>query len=235
MVNGMKNDKLDALIMLSAHVLAEKNAEEFLSTDTSDVVVPKSLDRRIKRMINRERRKQEYGKLYTALRNVAAGFLIACTVTLALVMSVEAVRTALWETIVQWFDDYISIMHVTEDEVPTTIEKKMEPSEYPEEWEREVVAEKEKFISIRYRKDGETMVTYHQGLLNKDNLWIDNDNAKITNVEVNDCDGLLIQYEDNPSLFLEWSDGMYSFSLATDGETDEVASELLIAIAESVK
>lgn len=235
MVNGMKNDKLDALIMLSAHVLAEKNAEEFLSTDTSDVVVPKYLDRRVKRMVNRERRKQEYGKWYTAIRNVAAGFLIACTVTLAFMMSVEAVRTALWETIVQWFDDYISIMHVTEDEVPTTIEKKMEPTEYPEEWEREVVAEKEELISIRYKKDGEVMVAYHQGLLNLDNNWIDNDNAKIENVEVNNCEGLLIQYKDNPSLFLEWSNDMYSFSLTTHGEKDEVTSELLIEIAESVK
>ena len=43
MMNGMKNDKLDALILLSEHVLAEKNAEEFRSADTSDVKVPTSI------------------------------------------------------------------------------------------------------------------------------------------------------------------------------------------------
>lgn len=232
MVNGMKNDKLDALIMLSAHVLAEKNAEEYLSTDTSDVVVPKSLDRRIKRMINRERRKQEYGKLYTALRNVAAGFLIACTVTLAFMMSVEAVRTALWETIVQWFDDYISIMHVTEDEVPTTIEKKMEPTAYPAEWEREVIADKEKLISIRYKKDGDVIMTYHQGLLIKDNNWIDNDSMLVTEVMIGSYKGLLIQYTDRNQYSIEWSDGSYSFSLATQSAI--VTIDEMLSIARSV-
>ena len=232
MVNGMKNDKLDALIMLSAHVLAEKNAEEFLSTDTSDVVVPKSLDRRVKRMINRERRKQEYGKWYTALRNVAAGFLIACTVTLAFMMSVEAVRTALWETIVQWFDDYISIMHVTKDEVPTTIETKMEPTAYPAEWEREVIADKEKLSSIRYKKDGDVIMTYHQGLLNKDNNWIDNDSMLVTEVMIGSYKGLLIQYTDRNQYSIEWSDGSYSFSLATQSAI--VTIDEMLSIARSV-
>ena len=232
MVNGMKNDKLDALIMLSAHVLAEKNAEEFLSTDTSDVVVPKYLDRRIKRMINRERRKQEYGKLYTALRNVAAGFLIACTITLAFMMSVEAVRTALWETIVQWFDDYISIMHVTEDEVPTTIEKKMEPTAYPTEWEREVVGDTAAIYGIRYMKDGDKVATYHQSLLNKDNIWIDNDSILFTEVMIGSYKGLLVQYTDRDKYIIEWSDGAYSFSLSS--WSTKVTIDELLSLARSV-
>lgn len=229
----MKNDCLDAMILMSANVLAEKNSDELLKTDTSDTARPKYLDRKIKRIIRRERRKREYGSWYPVLKNTAAGILIACTVTLAMVMSVEAVRTALWETIMKWFDDYISIAHVTEDEVPTSIETRMQPTVYPNEWESEISGDTEAIYSVRYSCDGKLMVLYYQSLLNDENNWLDNDNIIIENIKVGESDGYLITYIDSANKSLIWSDGDYSFSLST--RYDDITVEILMRMAESVE
>ena len=47
---------------------------------------------------------------------------------LAAVMSVEAVRTTLWDTIVRFFDEYLSISYVTETQPPKQLEAIKEPS-----------------------------------------------------------------------------------------------------------
>ena len=68
----MKNDRLDAMILLSAHVLAEKNEADLMSVDTSEVNIPAKVERRIRRMIGKERRRREYGVVYKAAKQAAA-------------------------------------------------------------------------------------------------------------------------------------------------------------------
>ena len=72
-MSDLKNDKLDALIMLSAHVLAEKNISEFDAVDISNIEIPKALDKKINRIINREWRRQEYGFVYAFARRGGGG------------------------------------------------------------------------------------------------------------------------------------------------------------------
>ena len=231
-MNGIKNDKLDALIMMSADVLVEKNVKEFLETDTSDVVRPKSLDRRIMRIIKRERRKSERGGWITVAKNIAAGVLIACTVTLAMVMSIEAVRTALLETIVQWFEDYVSIMFVTEDDVPTTIEVKRQPVIDEDGWTEEIAVDSPSMYSVNYYHEGTLVLIYDQVCLNTDSIWNDNTDVTIEDISVGQSNGALMIYE-NGGLIVSWSDGEYTYSLSS--RTSTISKEALLIIAESVQ
>lgn len=231
-MNGMKNDKLDALIMMSAHVLVEKNSDELLNADVSGVKRPKRLDRKIKRMIARERRKREYGAWYPALKSVAAVILIICSLTFALMMNVEAVRNAMWSTIMKWVGDYISIIHVNE-EAPTTIETKMQPTVYPKEWKSEVGLETVSLYSVKYSYNDELIATYHQWTLNQDVMRVDSKNANVTKVTIGKYEGELFTYSDDVSRILIWSNGEYSFSLTT--QSGNVSTEQLIHMAESVK
>lgn len=231
-MNGMKNDKLDALIMMSAHVLVEKNSDELLNADVSGVKRPKRLDRKIKRMIAKERRKREYGAWYPVLKSVAAAILIICSLTFALMMNVEAVRNAVWSTIIKWVGDYISIIHVNE-EAPTTIETKMQPTVYPKEWKPEVAVETVGLYSIKYRYNDELIVSYHQWTLNQDVMRVDSKNASVTKVTIGKYEGELFTYSDDVSRILILSNGEYSFSLTT--QSGNVSTEQLIHMAESVK
>ena len=51
---GVKNDNLDALILLSAQVLEESNLSRFAAADTADTMRPASLDRKVRRLIRQE-------------------------------------------------------------------------------------------------------------------------------------------------------------------------------------
>lgn len=123
-MSTIKNDQLDAMILLSAHVLAERNEAELMSVNTSGVSIPVSIERRITHMINKERRKSEYGAVYKTAKEVAAVVLIVCSAAFIFAMSVDAVREALWSTIVKWYEDYISVAYVVDDTPPMFIETK---------------------------------------------------------------------------------------------------------------
>lgn len=228
----LKNDKLDAMIMMSSHVLAEKSADALLSVDTSETEVPKLFAKKIDRMIKREHCKREYRELYSFGKRVAAVFLIVCTLSFALVMSVEAVRVALWQTLVEWYEDYIAISHVTDERTPEFIEDKKEPTSIPDSWKREVMIDSLSMYYIQYSFD-ESVITFNQKILDDNEDWIDGKNSVIENVKIGDYDGNLIKLIDKMSYYLIWSDGSYSYTISCDN--DKFSNEMLIEIAESVR
>ncbi|MBQ7929457.1 MAG: hypothetical protein IJ334_00355 [Clostridia bacterium] len=133
-----KKDKLDALILLAGDVLVEKNLNTDLLDGAPVVNRPKSLDRKIARMIQHERRKP-YNEVFVILKQTAAMFLVVCTLILAMAMSVEAVREAFWNAVVEWFDKYISVVYECEADPPDVIEEYKEPQLVPVGAERVVV------------------------------------------------------------------------------------------------
>lgn len=229
----LKNDKLDAMIMMSSHVLAEKSADALLSVDTTKTEIPKSFAKKVNRMIKREHRKQEYRELYSFGKHVAAVFLIVCTVSFALVMSVEAVRVALWHTLVEWYEDYIAISYVTDESTPEFIEDKKEPTSIPDSWEREVIIDSQSMYYIQFTFDDESVITFKQKVFDDNEDWIDGENSIVENVKIGDYDGDLIKLIDKMSYYLIWSDGSYSYTISCDN--DKLSNEMLIEIAESVR
>ena len=228
----VRNDKLDALIMLSGDVLIAKNAKLYRDTDTSSITRPKALDRRVQRKINKEHRKQEFGTFYKYGRRIAAALLIACTVSFAAIMSVEAVRTALWNTLIEFFDDYISVMYVADPPTNSFIEKIAEPDITINNLDKEVLLESDSMYWAVYRKDGVKIFTYTQNILDESETWIDNENSVVEDVQVNGYPALLIFRIDEKTYFLNWSDGIYSYEL--DSYSSNISKEELLTIAETI-
>lgn len=231
-VNSMKKDNLDALILLSAHVLAEQNEQAFLSVDTSDVVRPKSLDRKVSRMIKREQQRRDYGSFFVTAKRVVAAFLIICTVSFAMAMSVDAMRAAIWKIIVEWYDEYIAVIYETDNDIPEVIEIKHEPTDIPQGWTKQVVLDSPSMYVICYSIDDEQVMIYQQYAIGGSN-WNDNENSSAENVMVRDFEGALLRLLDEGTYILEWSDGEYAYTLSTS--QPDIESEWLVAIAESVK
>lgn len=229
----VKNDKLDALIMLSGDVLIEKNVSLYKNTDTSTIERPRSLDRRVQRNINKEKRKQEFGTFYKYGRRFVAALLIVCTLSFAAVMSVDAAREAVWNAIVEFFDDYLSISFSTETKPPKTIEETKELFYESDAWEKQIVLDSKSMRSVVYRKNGTKVVTYSQGLLGKHEAWFDNENTDVENIEICGVSALLMFRVDQQTYALNWSDGVYEYSLET--HSPEVSKEELIIMAETIK
>ena len=232
-MSTIKNDKLDAMILLSAHVLAERNEAELMSVNTSNVSIPVSVERRITHMIKKERRRSEYGAAYKVGKQVAAVVLIVCSAAFIFAMSVDAVREALWSTIVKWYEDYISVAYVVDDTPPMFIETKKEPTAIPEDWTSEVKLDSKSMYYIQYSLGDDVLMTYKQKLLNADEDWIDNENSVVENIKIRNYIGNLITIFDKEFSFLMWNDGCYSYTISFDNS--KIERDSVLKMAESLQ
>ncbi|MCI8388373.1 MAG: DUF4367 domain-containing protein [Clostridiales bacterium] len=227
---GMKNDKLDAMMMMASKSLVKQNENEWLAIDDTNIEVPKSLNHKVMKMIRNEQQKKEFGKLYIIGKRVVAVFLIVCTISLAMILSVEAVREKIWETLMKWYEDHIAISNVV-DSAPEIIEIKREPISVPEKWNKEVMADNNYMYALRYIMDGERILTYNQLIIDESDMLVDNKNIDIKDIQVGKHSGNLF-YTDN-IITLVWCDGEYNYIISTDSMI--ISEKELMEIANSVK
>lgn len=227
----LKNDKLDALILLSGSVLISKNADLYKNAAIPLVKRPRSLDAKVQRSINKERRRT-FGTFFQYGQRVAAAVLVACTLSFAAVMSVEAVRTTLWNTIVRFFEDCLSVSYVTETQPPKQLEDIKEPSFSDKGWEKQVVLETASMRCVIYRKNGTKILTYTQEILDGE-AWFDNEDTEIENITISDRPAMLMFRKNQKTYSLSWSDGAYAYTL--DAHVPELTKEDLIHMAETIE
>lgn len=227
----LKNDKLDALILLSGSVLISKNADLYKNAAIPLVKRPRSLDAKVQRSINKERRRT-FGTFFQYGQRVAAAVLVACSLSFAAVMSVEAVRTTLWNTIVRFFEDCLSVSYVTETQPPKQLEDIKEPSFSDKGWEKQVVLETVSMRSVIYRKNGTKILTYTQEILDGE-AWFDNEDTEIEPITIGDRPAMLMFRNNQKTYSLSWSDGAYAYTL--DAHVPELTKEDLIHMAETIE
>ena len=232
MNKAISDRKLDALLTMSVDAIVEKNAESFLEQDYEIVPMPNSLRRKILRMERRARRKTGLGTVGVGLKRVAAVVLIACTLSFAAAMSVEAVRTAIWNAIVTWYDDYVAISFRKDggDNAPETIVTKKEPK--MDGYEREVLIDSSAMYVVSYSSES-LQVVYTQTVLDQNELRIDAKETRGYDVSIGENVGQIFYADDKNETFIVWDDGEYSFTLECNLTED--ANKVLIEIAETIK
>lgn len=232
MNKAISDRKLDALLTMSVDAIVEKNAESFLEQDYEIVPMPNSLRRKILGMDRRARWKNEFGAIGVGLKRVAAVILIASTLSFAAAMSVEAVRTAIWNAIVTWYDDYVAISFRKDgvSDAPETIVTKKEPM--MDGYEREVLLDSQGMFIVNYVYN-DFNVMYSQLVLEENEALFDNTMAVLKTVKIGAYEGQLLIAADKSTIFLMWNDGEYAYTLQTD--SDNGREDQLIHIAQSVQ
>ena len=228
MNKAISDRKLDALLTMSVDAIVEKNAESFLEQDYEIVPMPNSLRRKILGMDRRARWKNEFGAIGVGFKRVAAVILIAC----AAAMSVEAVRTAIWNAIVTWYDDYVAISFRKDGvgDAPETIVTKKEPM--MDGYEREVLLDSPTMYMVSYSSES-CQVVYTQTVLDQNELRIDAKKTSGYDISIGENAGQIFYADDKNETFIVWNDGEYSFTLQCN-RTEDV-NEALIEIAETIK
>lgn len=233
---GVKNDNLDALILLSAQVLEESNLRRFAAADTADTVRPASLDRKVRRLIRQEQRARRAAARWMPVKRVVAAILIFCTVAFAAAMSIEAVRGAVWQAIVRWYDTYIAVAFENADadavSVPKTIRTKHEPTDVPSDWVKEVRVDSQILYRIVYRKEGKKMLSYKQQPL-ENQAWANKADSTTEEIFVGDRTATLVTSKDTGHYTLYWSDGAYQYTLQSI--SNDITLALMVQIAAFVK
>lgn len=232
MNKAISDRKLDALLTMSVDAIVEKNAESFLEQDYEIVPMPNSLRRKILGMDRRARWKNEFGAIGVGFKRVAAVILIASTLSFAAAMSVEAVRTAIWNAIVTWYDDYVAISFRKDgvSDAPETIVTKKEPE--MDGYEREVLLDSQGMFIVNYVYN-DFNVMYSQLVLEENEALFDNTMAALKTVKIGAYEGQLLIAADKSAIFLMWNDGDYTYTLQTD--SDNGREDQLIHIAQSVQ
>lgn len=226
-----KKDKLDALILLAGDALVEKNLNTDLTDGAPVVNRPKSLDRKIARMIQHERHKP-YNEVFVILKQTAAVFLVVCTLILAMAMSVEAVREAFWNAVVEWFDKYISVVYECKADPPDVIEEYKEPQLVPVGAERVVVVKNKYYYTTNYYTNNKLLFSFRQSLLDKRKHFYDHTLDNTLNIFINDNAGYITHY-DNTYNILCWADTDYIYEILFANRSIDLS--LIINIAESLR
>ena len=227
-----KNSNMDALIMSAAHVLIDDTAEYMRAIDTSDTVISKKLDKRIRRRIRQNTTENFWAMVPVGVKKAVAAVLVFCTISFATCMSVEAVREDMWNTILKWYDKFVAVFFVTDATTPSVIEDFREPTLQLAGTERIVEMQTDALNSIHYVFDDEIAMIYYQRVITDHSADFDAENDCVSEtVNIGNYDGVLLTY-DNGTKALTWHDNDYAYVIIV--YMSEIGYDKLIQLAKSV-
>ena len=246
-------DRLDTILALATAEYMRQETEAFLSAET-DAALSEETERKINRMIRIEKGKKTRRKVWKVLRTVLIAALAAATVALAACVAHPEIREAIWKVVLTWGDESVKIDFVPANpnrkpgansadnnrptqkpntpipDAPKSIEAVRVPGYMPNGWTAESRNTGTIFSIDYYNADGESIITFVQMIIDSDSS-VDANGATATELAVNGWDGVLLTYEDQPSVYmLYWQDYEYRYSFY--GQFDSL--DQLITMAESV-
>jgi len=110
----------------------------------------------------------------------------------------------------------------------------MKPTYIPKDLEEEVLISDISCFVIEYYKVNDLYYTYYQTIIDEHDKWFDNNNARITEITLNnETIATLIEYNDRENKYIIWNDGQYVYHIEVFKSS--LSLEELIKIAESVQ
>lgn len=250
----LARDKLDYLICIAASRCCDDYAKEFDAIDTSNVAFSKSYESKKKRIIWRYKNKDRNNKIKKVAFRIAICAMLIMSIFFVTVMAVEPLREALFETVIEWYDDYFTIRFESPTSAPTSIgdsglsetpteppvpvitpptiiEEVRKPTYLPEGVEEEPVVENQSMVITEYYIGDTLYCTLYQRVLNDDNKYIDSEGATLESVNINAHQATIVSYTDKNEVDIVWTDNQYVYHISSD-----LASiEELLEMAESIK
>ncbi len=252
-------DKLDHLIALAASKCLDEEAKALMDIDTSGVQFDDEYYRKKKKVINKYKRRRSPRLAKTVAIRVAAAVMIIITLTCALIGCVPKWRRAIYNAIVEWYEDCFAVRYeaTTGEEaetrypettaaepeeanaaepeqtkpVPEYIEEVRKPRDLPDGVWEDMVTKTSIVVNIDYYFNEEYLFSFTQRVLKSNDKQFDNDGAEVTYIQINEKDATVVEYVDKEEIYVLWSDGEYSYHIFS-----EICNlETLLQYAESVK
>lgn len=221
----------DALLRAAARDLLKEEDDYLRTADTSKVEISKRANRRIEKKIKNYERESWWNSTPLVFRRIVAALMLACTVSFGLCLSVSALRAEMVKLIMEWHEEFVSVIYVADHEPPSVIEEYREPVLQLVGTERQVALKTNIVYHIVYFKENELIMSYQQMKLTDRPIDIDNERCTIEDIEINGNKGQLFVYEDNRYAFT-WSDTEYKYLICT--LTPDIERDVLFAIVDSI-
>jgi len=226
-----KIDEMDLLLYSAMPYVEHKEVAVY--EKAADVPVTLS-EKDKKRILKRIKRAGEYWERHEVYRpglemfkRVAVVVLVVMSLCFTGVMSVEAVRVTLWETIIEWYENSIFFAYVNGDEsvVPDRILEYREPV-LENEYERYELVKNEFSYALEYESD-QFLVSYSQSLLKDYCVLLSNHDTEMTDITVNGYSGTMTVFETEgiTNTTIIWHDNEYTYRISSDLSYDELLKE----------
>ena len=230
-----KIDEMDLLLYSAMPYVEHKEVAVYEKAANVPVTLSEKDKKRILKRIKRAGEYRERHEVYRPglemFKRVAVIALVVMSLCFTGVMSVEAVRVTLWETIVEWYENSIFFSYVNGDEsvVPDKILEYREPV-LGDEYERYEFKNEFSYV-IEYESD-EFLVTYSQSLLGDFSVMLSNHDTEMMNITVNGYPGTMTVFvtEGITNTIIIWHDNEYAYRISGNLSYDE-----LLKVAESVQ
>ena len=226
-------DKLDCLLFIAVEGCGMDEVEAFENLDISDVPTSSKYIRKKKRVITKYKMKPRLFTLKRFVRVAVTVLLVVFSAAFITVMSVSALRNAVLDVIVDWFEDCVKVeFHedgVDESNKYLVIEDVKHITALPEGVEEEIRAEHGKVSMATYSMNGQRVCSLRQEIYYSNEAFFDNVGLDMQEVYINDIKGYLFVTENGISR-VYWNDGEYTYLITLyDSRYD------IISIAGSVK
>lgn len=245
------SDKFDHLISLAAIKCAEEDAEKLNELDTSGVVFDDSYYKKRNKIINKFKRAPSVRTTKTVLLRLAAAIMIVIMLSCVLIGCVPALRKAIYDAIVKWYDRFVTVSYENEDDrdketryaetpipetdvtivAPTFIEDIRKPTDLPEGVWEDIFVQTNTSVNIDYYHNEDYLFSFSQMLLKPNDNHIDSEDVNVTKIKINGNDAMVIESVYQREISIVWADGEYSYYIVSMG----CDLETLIVYAESVK
>lgn len=231
-MNELHTEKFDAILSASLSQNVLREARGFLDIDVSHVKNNPKFKKRILKIVRGKRLNSTHMPDW---RIVLVAVLLAISLIFTACMCISKVRKAIWNIIVEWYDEYIDVSFEPENSKnhdvnnpsndtntnkipPSSIEKEAVVTYLPMGY---YVSDSVSQTMVRYLfycdGEGNRQFKLIQKVIDESNsgsLKVDNENDTITTVSINGFAGLLISYSDSPKThYLAWQDDEYQYWL----------------------
>lgn len=225
-MNECSFDRLDALIALSSRSLIDDEAEKFLELEPYQDISEKARRKAMHIIKRAERKKCSHPALH-ALKIATIACLICISLVFTACVSIPEVREAMWEAVVEWYDEYIAVkfrgnssQSGASSRAPASIEEVNLPKYMPDGYTTTAFRSKTLFSAEYYDSDGEYAFTYIQGTQEREILQIDTPKEPPKNVDINGSEGILV-IEDG-IMAVVWQDSRYMYVIHGVFETQRI-------------
>lgn len=211
--------------------------EQIPNEEDIDYEYPEEFEKKIKKIIKKEKRRPILNKIYWYTKKVAIVFIVLLISLFTITMSVEALRTKFFDMVKEVYEEF-TIYRFKVDENYNGKIKKLEEKNInylPKGFKEFEGYEYDNDISITY-SDGEDYITLNYVLIEGGNLYMDTENATISKVQINDYEAEYMEKENKNRLLWQEENVLYDLKIEyiNKDKYSDIKSEL-IKIAESIK
>ena len=252
-------DKLDMMIALAAKDCGNDDVELLDNLDVSEVALDKHFHRRKTRIVEKHKHYPTMLALKKGILRVAIVLMVIMSLGFTTIMAISPMRTAVFEVVIKWYEDYITIRYEQTDKdvndagggegndtkdndknppvndpviiPPTVIEEVRKPTALPKNVVEDIVIQNMSFVCIDYYEGSELVCTFNQILLEEGDIYLDNEGVLIETIDINGNSGTVIQHAEFSGISIVWNDGEYIYQIITQS----INLDELIEVCRSVQ